>query len=153
MPSTSSTKSHPSGENSLKYLDASIPLCVETETPYDKLSGCENIMKRIEEGEEKVLTTAYTPAEIFHILRRENVPARKVKESFEAFFDLKGLKVVEAKGSLCPQAIELALEKEIDFIDAHHVLTMKDREIGSIYTLDPHFEKFPQLVKLEKYKK
>ena len=61
--------------------------------------------------------------------------------------------MVEAKGSLCSQAIGLALEKGIDFIDAHHVLTMKNREIDSVYTLDPHFEKFPRLTRLEKYKK
>lgn len=135
----------------MKYLDASIPLCLETEKPAEKLTKCEEIMEGIEEGREKVLTTAYTPAEIFHILGREGVPPSKIEESFEAFFDLKGLKLVEAEGSICPQAIELALEMKIDFVDAHHILTMKERDIDEIYTIDPHFEKFPKLTKLEEY--
>jgi len=138
----------------LRYLDASIPLCVETEEPSEKLDGCTEIMQKIEKGEEKVVTSSYTPAEMFHILAgREGLTASKVGAIFEAFFDLKGLKVIDAKGILCPDTVQLALEREIDFVDAHHVMTMKKQAIDEIYTLDPHFDQFPELTKLEKFRR
>lgn len=138
----------------LKYLDASIPLCVETEEPSEKLDGCIEIMQKIEKGEEKVLTSSYTPAEMFHILAgREGLTTSKVSAIFQAFFDLKGLKVIDAKGTLCPDTVELALEREIDFVDAHHVITIKKQNIDEIYTIDPHFDKIPELTKLEQFRK
>lgn len=138
----------------LKYLDASIPLCVETEEPSEKLDGCMKIMRKTEKGEEKVVTSSYTPAEMFHLLAgREGLTTSKVGAIFQAFFDLKGLKVIDAKGTLCPDTVELALEREIDFVDAHHVMTMKKQGIEEIYTIDPHFDQFPDLTKLEQFRR
>ncbi|KXA90023.1 hypothetical protein AKJ57_04570 [candidate division MSBL1 archaeon SCGC-AAA259A05] len=137
----------------MKYLDASIPLCVETEEPSEKLDDCTEIMRKIEEGKEKVVTSAFTPAEIFYILAgREGIASQEVKEIFEAFFDSEGLKVIEAEGTHCHQAIELALERGVDFVNAHHVLTMKEREIDELYTIDPHFDRFPEVTKLEQFR-
>jgi len=128
----------------LRYLDISIPLCIQTEQPAEKVGDCVEIMERVRGGKERVMTNAFTLAEMFHILAgRERVSPSKIMEIFSAFLDCRGLKIVDARWDLCQDAVALALERKVDFIDAHHVLTMRKFGINEIYSLDPHFDRFP----------
>lgn len=133
----------------MKYLDASIPLCTIMGEPKEKLEACRKVMKKIEQGKEIARTTAFTVAEIIHVLMREHVDSNKIMESVEKFLDCAGLKVSDARRDLCLPALGLALKYEVDFVDAHHRLTMKLHKINEIYSLDRHFDRFPDIKRLE----
>lgn len=149
MPSNSCMKNPPSGDP-LRYLDASIPLCVATKQPAEKLEGCREIMDAVSRGKERVRTTTFTIAEIIHILmEREREHPARVRESIRVFLDCAGLRVGDARKDLCLPALELALKRKVDFIDAHHRLTMKLHRINEIYSLDRHFDRFPDIKRLE----
>lgn len=106
-------------------------------------------MEKIERGKERVRTTAFTVAEIVHILARERERPGEIVKSVHRFLDCAGLRVTDARQDLCLPALKLALKYEVDFVDAHHRLTMKRYKIDEIYSLDPHFDKFPGVRRLE----
>lgn len=134
----------------MKYLDASIPLTIFLGEPVEKLEACRQIVRKIERGEERAATSAYTVAEILHILmRREQKHPAIIVEMLERFLESPGLRLTDALGELCLPALKLALKREVDFVDAHHVLTMQSRGIREIYSIDPHFDKFPEIRGLE----
>lgn len=142
-------RNRPSGEV-LKYLDTSIPLCAITGEPRDKFEACREIMKKIEQGKERVRTTTFTVAEIVHVLMREHVNPNKITESVKKFLSCAGLRFGDARTDLCLSALELALRYRVDFVDAHHVLTMRQHDIKEIYSLDPHHDRFTGIKRLEK---
>jgi predicted nucleic acid-binding protein len=133
----------------LRYLDASIPLCTIVGEPKEKLEACEGIMKKIEGGTEVVRTTTFTVAEIIHILVREHLYPSRIIDSVKRFWGCTGLRVSDARKDLCLPALELALRYKVDFVDAHHWLTMKLYKITEIYSLDPHFDRLPGVKRLE----
>jgi len=133
----------------LRYLDASIPLCTITGEPKEKLGACEEIMKKIEQGKEIARTTAFTVAEIVHVLMRERVDPNKIIVSVKKFLDCAGLRIGDVRRDLCLPALELAQKYEVDFVDAHHRLTMKLHRITEIYSLDSHFDRFSDVKRLE----
>ena len=150
MPSNSYMRNPLSGD-SLRYLDASIPLCVATKQPADKLESCREIMDVISVGEERVRTTTFTVAEFIHILmEREREYPTRVLEAVKVFLDCRGLRVGDARKDLCLPALEAALKYKVDFVDAHHVLTMRQHNIKEIYSLDPHYDRFTGIRRLEK---
>lgn len=135
---------------SVRYLDASILLCPIIGNPSEMVEGCERIMKSVETGRERVKTSTFTVAEMFHILMlREKLSRKKVEENLNSFLKCAGLRLVSAEKTFCGEAIELALNRKVDFVDAHHVLTMQNLGIKEIYSLDPHFDSFPNIDRLK----
>lgn len=120
-----------------------------TKQPADKLESCKKIMDAVYEGKEKVRTSTFTIAEIVHVLMRERVDPNKIMKSIKEFSECAGLRVGDAKKDLCLPALELALSYRVDFIDAHHVLTMKHHGIREIYSLDSHYDRFAKIKRLE----
>lgn len=133
----------------MRYLDASIPVCTIIGEPKEKVEACEEIMERIEKGREVVKTTTFTVAEIIHILTREHLDSKRILDSVKGFLGCHGLRVSDARKDLCLPALELALKYKVDFVDAHHWLTMKLYRITEIYSLDPHFDRLPGIKRLE----
>lgn len=142
-------KSRRSGDG-LKYLDASISLCAFLGEPKEKLEACRQIIRKIERGEEKVRTSVFTIAEIVHVLmKRERERPARIEEIIKRLFGCAGLKVSDARRDLGLPALRLALKYKVDFVDAHHRLTMKLHNINEIYSLDRHFDRFPDIKRLE----
>ena len=107
-------------------------------------------MGAIDRGKERVRTTTFTVAEIIHILmERERERPAKVKEMIKTFLDCAGLRVEDARRELCLPALELALKYKVDFVDAHSILTMRQHNIREIYSLDPHYDRFAKIRRLE----
>lgn len=135
----------------LRYLDASIPLCILTEEPAEKLVDCLMLMEKIESGVEKVKTDVFTIAEIVHILMgREKTKPQKARERIEAFLDCQGLTLVDVDKDLCTRALNLTFKYIVDFVDAYHILTMRAHGITEIYSLDSHYDRFTGIKRLEK---
>lgn len=150
MPSSYSAKSSPLGDK-LRYLDATIPLCVLTQEPAKKVVNCLLLMEDIESGLEKVKTNVFTIAEITRILiAHEKDQPQKVREQIGAFLESQGLIVVDVDKDVCVNALDLMSKHSVGFVEACHVRTMKAHDIKEIYSLDPHYDKFKGINRLEK---
>ena len=150
MRSSFSTRNRRSGDL-LRYLDASVPLCVMTEEPKGKFEACLRIMEEIEAGEERGMTSVFTIAEIFHILTsRERMKPSKARDKLSALLDCAGLKLVDVHAELCAPSLALALDRGVDFVDAYNALTMQKYKISEIYSLDPHYNRIPGMKRLDR---
>ncbi len=130
----------------MKYLDASIPLCVMTGEPSEHYQRCAEIMERLETGKERISTSVFTVAEIRHILeKREKVGIEKAGRMVLSLLDCLGLKLLDAEAILCREAVELADKFKVDFVDAYNVLTMRRNGIKEIYSLDDHYDMFEDI--------
>ena len=126
----------------MRYLDASVPLCVMTGEPAEHYQRCVEIMERVGEGKEKTSTSVFTVAETDHILKRGKLGRDERARKLKSLLDCSGLKVLDIEAILCRDALELAHTYEVDFVDAHNVLTMKRNGIKEIYSLDEHYDMF-----------
>ncbi len=134
----------------MRYLDTSIPVCVFIGEPAEKFETCKSIMDSINSGGEQARTNAFTVAEIYHILSREHTQPGEITGDISRFLDCAGLRVSDISAEMSIPALKLSTERGIDFVDAHHVLTMREHGIKEIYSLDPHFDKFSWIKRLEK---
>ena len=133
----------------MRYLDSSIPLCVMTGEPRSHLDECLRIMEHVEEGEEEVATTAFTVAEILHILKkRETIGSKKMNDTIKSFLDCNGLKLLDVEAALCRDAVELSSQFNVDFVDAYNVLSMKRKGIEEVYSLDEHYDLFTDIKRI-----
>lgn len=135
----------------MRYLDASIPLALMLTEPREKLSDIREIMLAVETGRGSVITSVFTVAEIIYVLERENKKGGTIKELVGDLIGCSGLKLVDANsGVILNNALEIFEKYEIDFIDAHHVATMKHLGIRDIYSLDSHYDRIKDITRLEK---
>ena len=130
----------------MKYLDTTIPLCVMTGSPGKYYKRCIEIMKGVEGGDERVVTSVFTIAEMGHILEsRENLGKKKVMDMLVSLLDCIGLKLLDVEALLCMDAITLKARYKIDFVDAYNVLTMRRNGIKEIISLDTHYDMFKDI--------
>jgi len=93
----------------LRFLDTSIPLCVMTGEPKEQYQRCLEIMKGVEKGEEKVVTSVFTVAEIKYILEgRERFDENKATHMVISFLDCIGLRLLDVEASACREAVEMS---------------------------------------------
>ena len=130
-----------------RYIDASIVVEVLIEGPLAE--SCTLILERIQNGTERAITNLFTIAEIHHILAlREKKTLPKVEEAIEAFLQMKGLSVVSFEPEKIREALRISTRYDIDFVDATHKVTMQEMNLGSLYSLDSHFDKFKDIQRM-----
>jgi predicted nucleic acid-binding protein len=117
-----------------------------TGEPEEHYTRCAEIMVKIEKGEERVATSILTVAELRHILsKREKIEGEKLKRMITSFLDCLGLKLLDAEAPICRDALDIADNYKVDFVDAYNVLTMMRNSIGDIYSIDDHYDMFEDI--------
>lgn len=126
----------------MKFLDSSVPLAAMLDG--DKHSeAAKEIMAVVESGNEKVITSPFTIAEIYHILTvREKRTCAFAEKQLVSLLDCAGLELADASASLSRGAVEVAAKFDIDFIDAFNKSLMDLLNIKEIYSFDKHFDRF-----------
>jgi predicted nucleic acid-binding protein len=120
-----------------------------TGEPEEHYPGCAGIMERVEAGRERVSTSVFTVAEIRHILeKREKIGQKKATRMVLSLLDCLGLKLLDAEAMVCREALETADRFKVDFVDACNVLTMRRNRLREIYSLDEHYDRFPDIKRL-----
>ena len=100
-------------------------------------------MRGGEKGEEKVVTSVFTVAEIKYLLEgSERFDENKATDMVLSFLDCIGLRLVDVEASACREAVEMSGRFQVDFVDAYNVLIMRRRGIREIYSLDEHYDVF-----------
>ncbi len=102
----------------------------------------------IERGEETVVTSMMIVFEtVFLPERRYKVPKATVRE---LVWDVLSMRGVHLTGkSLCSQAFDLYVEKNVSFADAYSAVYMQSRDLTEIYSWDADFDKIPGLSQIE----
>jgi hypothetical protein len=98
------------------------------------------ILKAVNEGEEKVLTTVVHLSEVANILGRR-IGLSELTDLFLGLFMLDNVAIEDVSRDLYFSAIDLGQELGLDPNDALAVEAMRRNEIDEIYSFDADFDK------------
>ncbi|WP_263807964.1 PIN domain-containing protein [Salinibacter sp.] len=123
----------------LRYLTGDIP---------EQARKARTLLERAERGEEALVTTALTIAEIIWFLESVyELDRPSIRAKVVAILGLPGLTVEDQNVLL--QAIVWYEEKNVDFADCYIAAWMEHHGLEEVYTYDTDFNRFEGLTPLE----
>jgi len=107
-----------------------------------------NLLMKVEESEEKVITSSLVIFEtIFTLQSFYKVPRQQIKELILPIISLRGLHLPDKH--IYYQALDLYTTKNISFADAYNAAYMISEEVSNIYSWDRDLDKIEGIVRLE----
>ncbi len=132
----------------MRFIDTNIFLRYLTNDDAEKAKKVFLLLKKVEDGKEKVTTSPLVIFELIFILDKFYKVSRKdIGEMTTAIINLDGL-VVEFKDAFI-FALKLFAEKNIPFADAFNASIMKSKGITEIYSYDTDFDKIDKIETIE----
>lgn len=106
------------------------------------------IFEKIEKGETQAFISLLVISEVVFTLQRSyRLPKAEVARKLLSISQSPNIKIEKRK--LVTEAFSYYLDENIDFTDAYQIALMKDKGISQIYSFDKHFNRFPQIERLE----
>ena len=132
----------------MRTIDANIILRHLTNDVPSQAKQAEELLKRVEEGIEEVFLPEIFLADIIWILEKYyKQPREEIREWITAIISLPGL--IFSDKDLALNALDIYLDKRIDWSDAFASSQMLQREITEIYSFDKHFDKIGGIARIE----
>jgi uncharacterized protein len=130
------------------FLDTNILLRYLTRDDEPKAQRALNLLMRVEQGEEKVITSSLVIFEtVFTLQSFYKVPRQRIKELILSIISLRGLHLPGK--NVYYHAFDFYVTKNISFADAYNAAYMLSEQVSSIYTWDKDFDKIDGIVRLE----
>jgi predicted nucleic acid-binding protein len=124
------------------YLDANI-FIYSTINTQELGKSARLLLGRIQQGEEKAITSALTYDEVFWAIKKHNLDL--AFEACEALLNFPNLEIIPADRELALSASQLIRECNIAPRDALHAATAILKKVDYIVTTDAHFNKIKEL--------
>ena len=132
----------------MRFADTNIFLRFLTNDDVIKAKRALLLLKRVEEGKEKIVTSPLVIFElIFTLDKFYKVSRNDILEMVSVIINLEGL-IVELKDVFIP-ALKLFADKNISFADAFNASIMKSKNIAEIYSYDTDFDKIEKIKRVE----
>src|SRR5215813_755433 len=123
-----------------RFLDTNILLRYLTRDDEHKAQKALSLLTRIEQNQEKVITSSLVIFEtIFTLQSFYRVPRQQIKELILPIIALRGLQLPDKP--VYQQAFDLYISKNISFADAYNAAYMLTEQISAIYSWDTDFDK------------
>ena len=124
----------------MRFLDTNLLIRYFTRDDEEKAQKVLKLLKRVERGEERVITSPLVLFEIVFTLQSfYGVPREKIKELLSPIIELRGLKL--SNKEIYQLALDIYTEKNISFADAFNAAFALKRGIKEIYSYDEDFDK------------
>lgn len=123
----------------MRFVDANVFIYVLVKSPKETYEICKGILKRIENGEETVTSTAILQ-EVVDWLEYNN-RKREVKSFVTAINSYLTMNKVNTMWDDVLAALDDMEKHNLDFVDALTLQTMKKNKIKEIYSNDRDFDK------------
>ncbi len=132
----------------MRTIDANVVLRYLTNDVPDQARQTEELFKRVEEGKEDLFLPDIILADIIWILERYYKQTREdIREWLTAIIGLQGLRLSDKDMSL--NALDIYVDKKIDWSDAFTASQMLQRGITKIYSFDKHFDRIDGIIRIE----
>lgn len=131
-----------------RFLDTNVLMRYFTNDDPSRAQQAFALIDRIERGEEHVVTSMMIVFEtVFLLERRYKVPKAKVRELVWDVLSMRGVQLMGK--SLCSQALDVYVDKNISLADAYTVVFMQSRGITEVYSWNADFDKIPGVTRIE----
>ncbi|KAF1085472.1 tRNA(fMet)-specific endonuclease VapC [Sporotomaculum syntrophicum] len=132
----------------MRTIDANVILRYLTNDIPEQAKHSEDLLKRVEKGNEDVFLPDIILADIIWILEGYYKQTREdIREWVTAILSLQGL--VFSDKDIALNALDIYVDKKIDWSDAFTASQMLQREINEIYSFDKHFDKIDGIARIE----
>lgn len=130
------------------FLDTNVLLRYLTRDDERKAQQALDLLLRVEQGEEKVMTSSLVIFEtVFTLQSFYKVPRQRIRELLLPIISLRGLQL--SGKAVYYAAFDLYITKNISFADAYNAAYMLTEKIPHIYSWDTDFDKIEGIVRLE----
>lgn len=137
-----------SDESDPAFVDTNIFLRYLTGDDPEQAPKARRLLERAERGEEQLVTTVLTIAEIVWVLESVyELDRASIRAKVVAILGISGLTVEDQEILL--QAIVWYEEKNVDFADAYSAAWMDRRDLDEVYTFDRDFDRFEGLTPMQ----
>jgi predicted nucleic acid-binding protein len=133
-----------------RFLDTNILLRYLTKDDETKASACFELLRRVERGEEVVVTSDLVIAEVVFNLqspRQYGVSRDDIRRLVEPIIGLRGLRL--PRKALFARAFDLYCDSRVDFADAYNVAYMESRRVNEVYSYDTDFDRIEGISRFE----
>ena|SRR5579863_481566 len=130
------------------FVDTNILLRYLTRDDEQKAQRALNLLVKVEQGEEKVVTSSLVIFEtIFTLQHSYKVSRQQIRELILPIIALRGLHLPGK--NIYYQAFDFYITKNISFADAYNAAYMLSEGISNIYSWDKDFDRIEGVVRLE----
>lgn len=132
-----------------RFMDTNILVRYYTGEPPDQAQRARSLLKAVERGDEKVVTSVMVLFEtVFTLQRTYRVPKHSIREFVAEVFSLPALLLPGKR--LCLEALDLYAEQpNLSYADAYNVLFMRGRRVTEAYTWDRDFDGVDGITRVE----
>lgn len=124
----------------MRFLDTNLLIRYFTRDDEEKAQKVLKLLKRVERGEERVITSPLVLFEIVFTLQSfYEVPREKIKELLSPVIELRGLKLSDKE--VYQSALNIYAKKNLSFTDAFNSAFAIKKGIKEIYSYDEDFDK------------
>jgi predicted nucleic acid-binding protein len=131
-----------------RFLDTDILVRYLTRDDERQAEAALALLRRVEQGEEKVTTSPLVIFEtVFTLQKRYQVSRSQIREALTDIISLRGIEIPNKP--LYLQALDLYAQKNISFADAYNAVCMQSQHVNEIYSWDGDFDKIAGIVRIE----
>lgn len=131
-----------------RFLDTNILVRFMTNDNEDRARRGLALLAQVERGEVRLVTSTMVIFETVFTLRRTyRVSHARIRDNLVPILTLEGLQVPDRR--LLLRALDLCVEFNVPLADAYNVASMEALGISEIFSWDPHFDRFPDIRRLE----
>ena len=129
------------------FIDTNIFLRIFTDDDPNKSKQCIALLKKLSFDQNLLFTSTIVVCEIIWTLQTQyKFSLSKIKEYVEAIHNTSNLTILPAENeAMLVQALSLAEEHNIDFIDAYNARIMQANNISKVVTYDKHFKRLSDI--------
>jgi len=132
----------------VRSIDANVILRYLTNDVPEQAKQAEELLNRVEVGNEDVFLPDIILADIIWILEKYYKQTREdIREWITAILSLQGLTFSDKEMAL--NALDIYVAKKIDWSDASAAIQMVQRDITEIYSFDKQFDRIDGIIRIE----
>ena len=132
----------------MRSIDANVILRYLTNDVPEQAKQAEELLNRVEVGNEDVFLPDIILADIIWILEKYYKQTREdIREWITAILSLQGLTFSDKEMAL--NALDIYVAKKIDWSDASAAIQMVQRDITEIYSFDKQFDRIDGIIRIE----
>lgn len=131
-----------------RFLDTNILIRFLTNDDPAKAARSLDLLNRVAEGDEQVVTTPLVIFETVFLLQRTyKLSKEEVRKSITGILSMAN--VLLAEKALCLQALDYYVDQNISYADAYHAAWMLQEGVSEVYSWDRDFDRIPELTRIE----
>jgi predicted nucleic acid-binding protein len=131
-----------------RFLDTNVLIRYLTRDDEKKATAALALLRRIEEGAEKVVISPLVIFEtVFTLQKSYQVSRTQIRDALADIISMRGVEIPTKP--LYLHALDLYAEKVISFTDAYNAVYMESQHVSEIYSWDSDFDKIAGLTRVE----